>query len=634
MENISSKIIKVVNYVYKDIISMVVMMTAVLIIMSRLYNLQNIDWNIPLYYNGGDGMTYLVDAKLMEEEGWMMQSSRLAAPFGSNDNDFYASNLHNVDMMILKAIVNVVHNPATATNLLFLSIFPLIAIFTYFVLRNMRVRPWVSAVGGMLYCFTPYVFMRGMGHFVLSSYYFIPISILLCLWIFEDNRLFRLDRRFFLYWKNYFAIIVTVLIANNGIAYYPFFTCFFLLITGISMLIKTKKLAYLGKSITLVALISANVVIALLPSIRYIMENGSNKDAVYRTVDGAESFGLKIAQLILPVQAHGVEYLDKIITTYNTEMPLINENSTAYLGVVGIIGFITLIFTLFVRNMSEDRLYKKHLILLSELNVFAVLLGTIGGFSSLFCVVISPLIRCYNRISIFISFFAIAGICVIISAVCDRIVAGKALAVAENSADIDNEKPVNTTKVNLRWLWQIPIAVIVGFVAIFSVYEGFVQSEGLDYEANKVSYTFDAKFMQQIEDTLEDGALVFQLPNHEYPESGPVIDMLDYDLFRGFVHSTTIKWSYGGTKGRESDAFNKAIVELPTMVDIVDELLKNGFSGIYIDRYAFEPEDQEELENTLKEITGKEPIVSEDERLSFFDITEVVDGVNTIGNIN
>ena len=230
---------KLLNKSYHDIISIAVMLAAVLIIVYRLFNLQFMQWNIPLYYSGGDGMSYLVDAKMMDEEGWMMESGRLAAPYSSNDNDFYASNLHNVDMLILKAIVYFVKDAAVATNILFLSIFPTIALITYFVLRNLKVKTCIASAGGVVYALTPYVFMRGMGHLVLSSYYFIPLSVLLWVWIFEDDGFLSINRHFYKNWKNWFAIISTVLIANNGIAYYPFFTCFFLVVAGLSKWIKT-----------------------------------------------------------------------------------------------------------------------------------------------------------------------------------------------------------------------------------------------------------------------------------------------------------------------------------------------------------------------------------------------------------
>src|SRR4029079_9276971 len=47
---------------------------------------------------------------------------------------------------------------------------------------------------------------------------------------------------------------------------------------------------------------------------------------------------------------------------------------------------------------------------LALLTVAAVLLGTIGGLGAIFAWTVSPLIRSYNRISIFIGLFGIAAL--------------------------------------------------------------------------------------------------------------------------------------------------------------------------------------------------------------------------------
>ena len=38
--------------------------------------------------------------------------------------------------------------------------------------------------------------------------------------------------------------------------------------------------------------------------------------------------------------------------------------------------------------------------------------------------------------------------------------------------------------------------------------------------------------------------------------------MWDYHLYVGFVHSDTLRWSYGSIKGREEDKWNKNVSEM------------------------------------------------------------------------
>src|SRR5207244_1350618 len=80
-----------------------------------------------------------------------------------------------------------------------------------------------------------------------------------------------------------------------------------------------------------------------------------------------------------------------------------------------------------------------------------------------------------------------------------------------------------------------------------------------DYHAWKDFYQADAAFVRSVEDSLPSGAMVFQLPYVPYPEPSrealpryqPILRH-SYDHFRGYLHSQTLRWSYGGMKGRAS----------------------------------------------------------------------------------
>ena len=56
---------------------------------------------------------------------------------------------------------------------------------------------------------------------------------------------------------------------------------------------------------------------------------------------------------------------------------------------------------------------------------------------------------------------------------------------------------------------------------------------------------------------------------------------------------------------------------------MVDELKSKGFGGIYIDRYGLYEDDKwQELEEELEEYLHQKPLVSDNERYSFFNIVE------------
>jgi phosphoglycerol transferase len=69
-------------------------------------------------------------------------------------------------------------------------------------------------------------------------------------------------------------------------------------------------------------------------------------------------------------------------------------------------------------------------------------------------------------------------------------------------------------------------------------------------------------------------------------------------------------------KGRSIDLWERAVTNLP-----VDQMVKNvaehGFNGIYIDRCGF-PDRGSALESQLAALLKTQPLVSRNQRLSFF----------------
>ena len=135
--------------IYKDVIAVVVLMLLTGVLAYSFMDMENFDLAYPMSYDGGDGMSYLVNAVMLMEGNTTMETDRLGAPYGYAGYDFYASSLHGFDNLVLKIIVQFTDEPAVAVNMMFLLLFPMIALFAYFVLRQMGIRPWIS-VGGAL----------------------------------------------------------------------------------------------------------------------------------------------------------------------------------------------------------------------------------------------------------------------------------------------------------------------------------------------------------------------------------------------------------------------------------------------------------------------------------------------------
>lgn len=583
---------------WRDYAAFLLMLVIIFGMMYHLMGLKNMKLNIPMQYLGGDDMSVIVNAKTMTEQSWDMTSDRLGAPYTVQYYDFTSSMMHNAGLVIMKVFAVITHDAAAAMNLTYLSIFFIAGIISYFVMMNLKVNCWVNAFASSVFALSPYMLYRNIGHIVLTECYFIPLSILLCLWIYERDDVLVPDKKFFKRKINYVALFFTFLIANNGIAYYPFFTCFILMVTAVSKLIKTGKIKQGLRGVIATLMVCFFVVLSILPGKIYTLTHGTNSAAVDRAgFEQAELYGMKISQLFMPVNGHGI--YDRYIDIYNDNAFLVNENSTAYLGIIGMIGFIILMLYLFSR---KDNPLSKRLGYLSELNITMVLLGTIGGIGAMFAFFVSPMLRGYNRISIFIEYACILAVALIVSSLVDK------LKVRIK------KKEKNRVVFNIVLYGMV---ALFGLICVFSIWEGCPALAEPPYDTIEAEYTSDKEFVETIESEVEPETMIYQLPYHKYPEEGPVNDMADYHLFVGFLHSNTLKWSYGSIKGREEDEWNESVSEMD-YDKMVLYLKEQGFSGIYIERRAYTNEELEELESTLESVIGSKPIESSNKNLSFF----------------
>lgn len=580
---------------WEDYASFLLMLGIIFAMMYHLMGLNQFKLDVPMSYYGGDDMGVIVNAKMFTEQGWNLTSDRLGAPYSVQYYDFTTSMLHNVGLAIMKVFAVITHDAAAAMNLTYLSVFFIAGIVSYFVMRNLKINCWVASFLSSVFALSPYMLCRNISHIVLTECYFVPLSILLCIWIYERDDVLAINKEFFKKPINYVVFLFTFLIANNGIAYYPFFTCFILLVTAVSKLVKTKKIKETLRGIIAVAMICFNVVLEILPGKIYTLRHGVNEAAIDRGgFYQAEIYGMKISQLFMPVNGHGV--YDKYIDIYNDYGQLVNENWTSYLGIMGMIGFIILMICLFVQKQDEVR---KRLRILSELNVFMVLLGTIGGIGAMFAFFVSPMLRGYNRISIFIEYVSLLAVAILLTEFMKYC-----------------QKKYSSRKAKRRTVFAITIAV-TGCTCLFSIWEGCPDLATPDYESIEAEYTSDREFVETIENQTEAGSMIYQLPYHPYPEWGVVNEMNDYDLFVGFLHSKTLKWSYGNIKGRTEDEWAENVSEMSN-TEMVRYLKEQGFAGIYIDRRAYTEEEIDVLENELISIIGNKPLESANKNLSYF----------------
>lgn len=531
----------------------------------------------PLEYSGGDGITGLAAVKSMQENGWIYENPRLGAPFGVENYD--ATTMETFLSAIEQVLVWLTGNYILAYNLFYLSGYLLAGLTALYALKQLRIPSAIAAPTSVLYAFLPYHFMRGMNHMYLGMYFMVPIMTLYLYRLMNGEMLFQKGKKGWVTRSNVIRLITLIIMALTGI-YYTFFTCFFCCVIILYCLLNNKDWKRIRQVTFCLGVIIITLISGALPNFIYWIQNGRATALSIKGGEGAELYALKIIQLLLPRPNHRLEILMRVRDLYDSAYPLVNENGTASLGVFMAVGFVILCIVLFIgKRVSE----KSNLRIGSILNLSAILFGTVGGYAvalSFF----TGAIRCYNRFSVFIAMFSLIAIDSVIQMVYEKWCQKK---------------------------WR-KLVFSAGMIVIMlcGIYDQTLPGDSNIHKIYAAQFDEDAAFIGAIEDAEAEGAMIYQMPYMKYPENGGIQQMPDYAHLIGYVHSDSLRWSYGSVEGREGDAWLKAINEL-SLEEQITAIKEAGFAGIYVDWNAYLEDERAVMEEMLKGKVGTGPIVNE-----------------------
>jgi hypothetical protein len=547
------------------------------------------DLHVPFAYQQ-ETQYYLMLAKAMEDHGGYYENPSLGAPFGQDLHDF-AVGTDRLNLDLLRLLGLVFGNPAAAVNLFFLLTFPLAAAAAYAVFRLLSVARAGAVICALLFALAPYHFERGEGNLFLSAYWVVPLGAYLILATLTGDPLFR--RRdgagglAYASGRTLMTVAFCLAVASTGI-YYAAFTALLLMgATLIALVARVGRAAVAGGLISL-ALILVVVIVHLSPSIAYRWANDVNA-ASERHPRESEIFALKLSDLVFPIDLHRVEPLARFTAEYKAATPIRSEPMA--LGPVAAAGFIALLIAALTALVGRSARAGPPLIRhAAAATLLAFLIGTVGGISTVIALLVTPQIRAWNRISIFIAFFAFLAVAVALGAL------GR--------------------KLGPQPLRRVAFGAVLVAVLGFGLYNQITYSHVPPYELAG-SYALDRTFVREIERRLPPGAAVFELPYAAFPESGQLVGLVENDLLRGYLHSKDLRWSFGAMKGRPED-WADDLAGKPTAT-VLDAVAAAGFAGLYIDRFGY-TDRAAALENELRVRVGTEPLVSGDGRHSFFDL--------------
>ncbi|MGI8430134.1 MAG: hypothetical protein ACR2OB_12740 [Solirubrobacteraceae bacterium] len=586
------------------------------------------DLTLPLRYTPlDDTKFYLMLAKGIIEHGWYLSNPSLGAPFGQHLQD-YPQGADNLNLLIIRGLALCTSNPALVVNLFFLLTFALTSFTSYVVLSRLAVSGPPAAAASVLYSLLAYHFFRGETHLLLSAYYAVPLAAYLFLALLADVPLFARGVGSVAGGRNWAWMVrgrvvalmggrvvawvsarslatlgLCVVIGSENLYYATFAEVLLAAATILALILRRTRTALHG--LVVVALVGATLGANLAPSLTYRAGHGANP-MIERSAAGDEAsnqaLALRVTNLVLPAPDSHIPFLRHLASSYDHAIaPGYCEACYASLGTVGTVGLGWLAVCGLGALAGATRWYgaRRRLHHAGAGVAIALVVGSVGGLSTLFERIVTPDIRAWNRISVLIAFLSLLAVALLLDSLLGRLRA-------------------------LRWGTVISTTTLVGVLA-FGVYDQSSDSSIPAYSVLAREYRSDGVFVQQIEARLPRGASVFQLPYVPFPEGYPATPRGDqvatyatkYEPLRGYLHSSALGWSYGAIKGRAAD-WSAQLAGQPLSF-VVASVLAVGFDGIWVDPAGFEAGKAQQVRSALDSLLGA-PLVSPDRDLWFYDL--------------
>jgi phosphoglycerol transferase len=559
-----------------DIVAYGAVVTMAFAISIFVLDLRHADASVPLDYARSDAYGAMVNFETIRETGSLDANPRLGAPLGS---DFRGD---PQSLFLFIALVRFLqlffHDFGGALNAYFLLSFPATAALAFWALRTLGFSYLAVFVPAELYAFLPYHMLRGEDHLLLATYFLVPPAIVVAFWT-AGGRL--------LVWP---TILICVLVGAYH-PYYAFFATYLFLLAAAygSVTSKSRRSLVVGA----LAVGSTLFSLALSESSYFIKSAQVHVAPLNRVGSEAETYGLKLVQLLLPIDSHRVAALAEFRHQYDVTAPLVNENTTASLGAVGSLGFILLLLVLiFPFDLNARGVLK----LSAAFNIGCFLLATIGGYGTLFNYIVTPDIRAYNRIVVFVAFFAFLAVAWALEKGVKRLgpsAGARAMAIAG-----------------------------LALLLFLGVADQSSPAKIPKYAENAAAWRSDQAFVRAIETSLPAGAAVYQLPYVPFPDSEYLMPegVSPYWLLKGFLHSQRLRWSYGALQGGLDDAWMRSLSTLQT-AQLLPRIAVAGFEGIYIERRAYADQRAErQLESELSRALHEEPLTSGNRAQAFYSL--------------
>lgn len=569
------------------------------LVAALVYRAWGRSWTTP-FVHSGDAMAHLA---LLETVGWTgtpAPNDRLGAPHGVDWVDM-PSGADRVHLVLLRALRAITGDTVVAANLYLLLAIVLVGVAAYVVLRWLRCTPLASGVAAIVFAVAPTQFARaGVGHLFLLAYFAVPFTVYLALWASaglgtggdrgdDDPRRARGARR------EWVVPMVLMVLIGSSSAYYAVFGAIGIAATGAVVALRRGSWRALARP----ALVAAGTMAVVVLNVAgEALRRGG--DAGVRVPLDSDSFGLRLAQMLLPIRDHRVGPLaDWADRAYRIAAP---GDRGAPLGLLALAGVVAVGWWC-VRNLGRrtpgssvltDGVEGRGGVIarLGVLLLAVVAFAVTGGLGMVLATLGLTQIRAWSRMSIMVGFIGVA-----------------ALAMCLDGA-------------SRRWAPSRPVRWSVALVLVgVALFDQFGTSSLPPESRNAERWAADRELAADLQAALADDAMVFQLPVGTYPAELPMGSIQANDLLGPQVAGDgSLRWSVGAMSGRGGD-WQRSVAALPTEV-MVEHLAAADVAAIAVDRRGL---DDDELEDELTRVLGEPAFVTGDGTRAWYDLAPLRD---------
>ncbi len=535
------------------------------------------DFHIPIAFSS-DSLVFLMQTKSTMDHGWWWSNQMLSAPSTFHALAFPSNT--NVDQFIVFIISRFTHSIGLCINLTWIFMLILSGLTATWCLRKIGIAGNAAIVAGVLFAISPYALYRQIDHFSLVTY-LVPFPAVAAL-------LLITGRPPDPWWRGSVGLLAGCALLGFNYVYYAFFGSFLLVVASLTGYFNWRDKRILLAGATSVALIGLCTLLNLAPSLYVWHEEGKPIIIRDKVPAEAEVYGLKLRQLVSPVFGSSFPPFRRWTQKEaEAQFPLETENMVSRLGFVGTLGFLGVLGALFVRERACRSTAGQVLLGSGQLTLAAVLLGTLGGFGSLFNLLVTPEIRAYNRICAFLMFFALVAV---------------ALAL-------------DRRWMHGRWLGRATLCLVlaIGILDQTQALRGLnLAQTDIRSQSQQVQV-----IVQQLERALPDRAMVYQLPFTTYLNETGTARMKAYDHLRPYLVSRTIHWSYPALSNLQVN-WQRRISQLDAE-HLARQLASGGFAAILVDRYGYTDGGKEIADSLQSALVGRGQMAA-NERYVAFDI--------------